>query len=144
MKTSMFAFIALILLSLSISFTSCTKDELVLPEQTEFVETDEVSAESNKTQYLDLSIDPVVPGGITAQQEKQMLATGWTKEVLKSDFYADVQFKTQGGKYYRKKGWLPAGTIVFVDQNNIGNDGGIVLRYCTNVEYDWRVLVHLW
>lgn len=103
-----------------------------------------ITITEQEREYLDLTQDPVNPNGVSQQEEAQLLANGWTKEKLKEDFYGDVQFKDSNGNLYRKQGWLEAGTELYVNRNDMNTDGGLLLQMCTNVEYDWRVLQHIW
>ncbi|HRI29634.1 MAG TPA: hypothetical protein PK239_18640 [Chitinophagales bacterium] len=98
----------------------------------------------NSREYLDLSKDPVDPNGISAAEETQLVGAGWIRASLKEDFFAEVQFKDANGVFYRKQGWLRAGTILYYNPNQQNTDGGILLKYCKNVEYDWRVLQYIW
>ena len=71
-----------------------------------------VASEHAGREYLDLSKDPVQPGGLSRQETAELLNSGWTKGPLPNDVYAHVQFRDDGGLYYRD-GWIKAGTEVF-------------------------------
>ena len=98
------------------------------------------AAESATTrEYLDLSKDPVVPGGISEELATRMLSMGWFKSALKSDVHAHVRFRKPSGEYYYRDGWVRAGTEVFSPPNErtlgvfedfemIGGCGNFMLR----------------
>ena len=90
-------------------------------------------------EYLDLSADPVVPGGVSTRLAAKVLAMGWTKAPLEADVYAHVQFRNKNNELYYRDGWVRAGTEVFSNQERasgvfedfemIGGCSNLMVRY---------------
>src|SRR5215208_2529986 len=95
--------------------------------------------ESARREYLDLSKDPVVAGGISTKLAARVLAMGWTKAPLKADVYAHVQFRDKTKELYYRDGWVRAGTEVFSNQDRasgvfedfemVGGCGNLMIRH---------------
>ena len=91
--------------------------------------------------YLDLSTDPVLTAGVSAELEARMLNRGWEKSALNADVYAHVQFQDKTRKFYYLDGWVMAGTEVFSLRGGrqamgvfdgfemVGGCGNVMLRY---------------
>lgn len=69
---------------------------------------------SSSTDYLDLTVDPVVSGGLTTAQIEAYQTLGYELYTLQSDgFFDDVSFINAAGPY-TQSGWVAAGeTCVF-------------------------------
>lgn len=90
-------------------------------------------------EYLDFTVDPVVPGGVSQELAAKMLNKGWEKTALKSDVFAHVQFRDKNGKFYYVDGWVRAGTEVFgvrgqangvfADFEMVGGCGNVMIPY---------------
>ncbi|MBK8474428.1 MAG: hypothetical protein IPL33_20875 [Sphingobacteriales bacterium] len=92
-------------------------------------------------EYLDLTKDAVNPNGVSAEKERQLLASGWVKRTLSKDLYVEgVQFKNASGNFYTKNGWLKSGTEYYLNMQayNDHQDGDGLLRVCENVYTHWR------
>lgn len=64
---------------------------------------------ASTTDYLDLSIDPVVDGGLNSAQITAYQELGYELYSLESDgFFEDVSFKNASG-IYTQSGWIAAG-----------------------------------
>jgi hypothetical protein len=95
--------------------------------------------ESTDREYLDLSKDPVVPGGFTPAMTARAQAMGWTRAPLTTDVYAHVQFRNPKEELYYRDGWVKAGTEVFSKQERaasvfedfemVGGCRNIMIRY---------------
>jgi hypothetical protein len=86
--------------------------------------------------YLDLSIDPVNPNGVSRETELAMLRSGWEKIVLTNDVFAHVQFRNASGRTYYVDGWVKQGTEAFVSTERQLKDSPFdnigVVRMCGN------------
>lgn len=88
-------------------------------------------------EYLNLTKDPVRPGGLSSQEIAELRKLGWTNVELPTDVHAHVQFKDAAGLYYRD-GWVKAGTEVFSRRSNaagvfhdfemVGGCGNVMVR----------------
>lgn len=95
--------------------------------------------ESKGREYLDLSTDPVVAGGVPPGLAARLATMGWTRAPLASDVYAHVQFRNKDNQLYYRDGWVRAGTVVlghperasavFEDFEMIGGCGNLMVRY---------------
>ena len=97
--------------------------------------------EGDSRKYLDLSKDPVLTAGVSAELEARMLNRGWEKSALKADVYAHLQFRDKTRNFYYLDGWVKAGTEVFSLQGGrransvfegfemVGGCGNVMLRY---------------
>lgn len=94
---------------------------------------------SNTITYLDLSIDPVVPGGVTPAMETLLLQQGYVVKFLPQDLYVEgVQSKSSNGTIYYRNGWLQAGTKYYWNEAEKDNGDDGKLAACANVYSHWR------
>lgn len=65
---------------------------------------------NSDSDYLDLSVDPVIAGGLSSEQIGAYEELGYEYLVLDADgFFEDVTFKTALGEIYTLSGWVAVG-----------------------------------
>jgi hypothetical protein len=84
--------------------------------------------------YLDLTKDPVIPGGITTVMQQGYLNQGYVLQTLSADKFArHVGFKSSNGTMYYLDGWLKKGTKYLIRKNL----EPYILMACGNPEMDF-------
>lgn len=64
--------------------------------------------------YLNLSVDQVIQGGITPPMAADLISQGYSKGYVCQDLYiTGLSFKNGQGEMYYQNGWLSTGVIVF-------------------------------
>lgn len=83
-------------------------------------------------EYIDLTKDAVVPGGLSGEKVKEMIANGYVLYKSTKDVYTTVGFKSSDGKLYSKQGWIKAGVEVLILFDAIKKPKHVLLRPCGN------------
>jgi hypothetical protein len=87
--------------------------------------------------YLDLTVDPCSPTPMNNMQKAALITAGYRDSILAVDSYFEgVTFRSAVGAYYKKDGWVQAGTEFLYNPNDPNLGGTFVV--CSNVYDNWR------